>query len=292
MSDNDPLNSSEFLATEQATGLIQDSLELLQQLSNRSGILEVSRENINWILYLDKGQLQYGSMSVQSLEELMYHLRYLGCQEAVEALKTAKSLEKTQHSLIEMSLDSIIHWLGRQEFLTAKQVSQVTEQLSREALEPLCWLQDGQYNWQESDSTEPLVSMEPRPQLATLVAEFRDRAVSWQSLRDKISSPYQRPYFFNQRAIDTLSNPLVAKLSKLMRGFSIHQLATIIKQDEIKLARLLYPYIERGEIFLREPKSTWAQLPNLPKQAKPSQPEGQQNISSGYSEPQKTIKIA
>jgi len=281
--------SSEFLATQQASGEIHNSFQLFKELSNRSGVLEISRENINWIVYLEQGQLQYASMSVQSVEELTYHLQCLGCKAAVEALKTAKSLENTRNSLEGMSLDSILHWLSRQEFLNAEEVSKVTEQVSREALEPLFWLKDGQYTWQESDSTEPLVSIQPRLQLATLMADFQSRLESWQKLLDKISSPYQRPYFFNNRTVDSEANPLIAKLSKLMRGFSIHQLAKIIKQDEIKLAQILYPHIKSGEIFLREPKSFWAQLPKLPQLPKK---EEKTNVSSRPSTHQKTIKIA
>ncbi|AFZ45450.1 response regulator receiver protein [Halothece sp. PCC 7418] len=289
MSDHELSNSSEFLATEQVTGQIHDSFQLLKDLSNRSGVLEVFRGDVNWIIYLKRGQIQFASMSVQSLEELDYHLHYLGCKKAREGLRTAKSVETTQHSLADMPLDSIIHWLGREEFLNAKQISQVTEKLSREALEPLLWLQEGEYSWQESESTEPLISIVPHPQLATLIEEFRDRLASWQKLVDKIGSPHQRPYFFNQRAVDSASNPNIAKLSKLMRGYSIHQLAIYIKQDEIKLARMLYPYIGRGEIFLREPKSAWRQLPTLPKLVKP---ETQNQISSRASAYEKTIKIA
>lgn len=289
MTESLTFTSSGLLTTQQASGEIHNSFQLFKELSNRSGVLEVSREHINWIVYLERGQLQYASMSVQSLEDLTCHLQYLGYRRAVEVLKTAKSLEHTQHSLEEMSLDSILHWLSRQEFLNAEEVSKVTEQVSREALEPLFWLKDGYYTWQESDSTEPLVSIRPRPQLATLIGEFQSRLEAWQKLLDKISSPYQRPYFFNNRTVDSEASPLIAKLSKLMRGFSIHQLAKIIKQDEIKLAQILYPYIKRGEIFLREPKSSWGQLPKLPKLLKK---EPQNNISSRPSTHQKIIKIA
>ena len=289
MNKSNTVDMSEFLATPKVNGEIDQPFKLLRTLSSQSGVLEVVREDISWIIYLERGQLQYASMSVQSLEELTYHLQYLGCKAAVEALKTAKSLENSRNSLEEMSLDSILHWLSRQEFLNAEEVSKVTEQVSREALEPLFWLKDGHYSWQESDSTEPLVSILPRPQLATLITEFQGRLESWQKMRDKISSPYQRPYFFNHRAIDSQANPLIIKLSKLMRGFSIHQLAKIIKQDEIKLAQLLYPHIQSGEILLRDPQSLRAQLPKLPKLP---QKEAQNSISSRPNTNQKTVKIA
>lgn len=290
------LNSSEFLTAQQASGQFYDAFKLLTELSNRSGVLEVSQEQVHWTIYLQQGQLQYASMSVQALEELRYHLHSLGCKKAMEAVKAAKAVENNQYSLEEMSLDSVIYWLNQQDFLNTKQVSQLSERISKEALEPLLWLSEGYYSWEESESTEPLVSIVPRPELTALIEEFRDRLQHWQKLRDRMSSPYQRPYFFNHRAAESLSNPLLAKLSKLMRGVSIHQLASIIKQDEIKLARILYPHLQSGEIFLREPKSPWNRLPSIPKSAKPQQsnytPEQTGNTDSHASTSQKTIKIA
>lgn len=288
------LNSSEFLTAQQASGQFYDSFKLLTELSNRSGVLEVTKEQVHWTIYLQNGQLQYALMSVQALEELIYHLRYLGYKDAAEAVKAAKAVENHQYSLDDMSLDSVIYWLNQQGFLDSKQVSQVSKRVSTEALEPLLWLTDGYYSWEESESTEPLVSIIPGPKLTTLIEEFHNRLQHWQKLSDKISSPYQRPYFFNQRVAENLSNPLLAKLSKLMRGFSIHQLATIIKQDEIKLARIFYPYLQSGDIFLREPKSPWNRLPQLPKL--PEQETLNQTpetiSSSSPSVAQKTIKIA
>lgn len=289
---DDTANTSGFLTAQQASGQFHDPFQLLTELSNRSGILEVTQEQVNWTIYLQNGQLQYASMSPQALEELTYHLRYLGFKQAAEAVKAAKAVETHQYSLEDMSLDSVIYWLSRQEFLTAQQVSQVGERVSREALEPLLWLREGHYNWEESQSTEPLVSIVPRPKLTTLIEEFRNRRQHWQKLADKINSPYQRPYFFNQRAAESLSNPLLAKLSKLMRGFSIHQLASIIKQDEIKLARILYPHLQSGDIFLREPKSPWNRLPQLPKLSKQDPQTHTSNISSRSGVDQKLIKIA
>jgi len=293
---DESLNSSEFLTAQQASGKFYDAFKLLTELSNRSGVLEVSQEQVNWTIYLQQGQLQYASMSVQGLEELRYHLHYLGCKKAIEAMKAAKAVENHQYSLEEMSLDSVIYWLNQQEFLDKNQVSQLSQRISQEALEPLLWLSDGYYRWEESESTEPLVSIIPHPKLADLIEEFRNRLQHWQKLLDQISSPYQRPYFFNQRTAESLSNPVIAKLAKLMRGVSIHQLAAMIKQDEIKLARILYPHIQSGDIFLREAKSPWNRLPSIPKSAKPEQANdaAQQtgNTRSHSSVSQKTVKIA
>lgn len=293
MNEDNTLDTSDFLAAPKVSGQSNQPFKLLKNLSNHSGVLEVFREDLNWILYLEKGQVQYAAMSTQGIEELTYHLRYLGYKKAVEAVKTAKSLENVKYSLEEMSPESIIHWLNREEFLNAKQASQVTEKISREALEPFLWLQNAHYSWQESNSTEPLISILPSPKLDTLVEEFYERLQFWQKLRDKISSPYQRPYFFNQTAAKSQSNPLIAKLSKLMRGFSIHQLALIVKQDEIKLAQLLYPQIASGEILLREPKTPWHKVPELPRLPKKTKPQASEtNASSRVDVPQKTVKIA
>lgn len=279
---------SELLASQQATGKFSDPFKFLTDLGNSSGVLEVYQEKLHWTIYLQKGQLQYASLSAQSLEELNYHLRYLGYKAAADALKAAKAVENNQYSLQEMPLDSVIYWLRKKAFLGSNQVSKVAEQVSREALEPLLWVKDGDYHWEESESTEPIAAIMPHPKLTTLLEEFRNRLEHWQKIIDRISSPYQRPYLFNN-AGDDVSNPMLAKLSKFMRGFSIHQLAAITKQDEIKLARMLYPSIQNGDIFLREAKSPWDNLPKVPKLKKP---EKQNNTDARTKVNQKTYKIA
>ena len=46
-----------------------------------------------------------------------------------------------------------------------------------------------------------------------------------------------------------------------MKGFSLRHLAVIMNQDEIQLAKSLYPYILKGGIILHEPDPPFDQLP-------------------------------
>ena len=46
-----------------------------------------------------------------------------------------------------------------------------------------------------------------------------------------------------------------------MKGFSLRHLAVIMNQDELQLARSLYPYIQSGAILLHEPDPPFDKLP-------------------------------
>lgn len=155
--------------------------------------------------------------------------------------------------------------------------------MSHEALESFFWLNDATFHWEEQPYLT--LSISNPPQLTDLVKQQRDRLQFWQDIRDQVQSPYQRPYLFNQRILENPSHQLLAKISKLMRGLSLHEIALLMKQDKVKLAKRLYPYFKNGVVLLREPKPPWNQLPNLPKSS--------QNLQKG-SEPTKEnrLKIA
>lgn len=246
-----------------------DPVKLLKTISNRegNGLLEIYQQDIHWKIYLEETRIKYASLSLQSLDELKYHLRYLGCNNAIEAMNAAKALEDNNQTAI----DRIIDWLYNKGFLNANQRSQVSERVTREALEPLSWLSDVTYQWYNNTSQEPAVSINKGIEIQTIASQLQTRLQSWQQFLDEIQSPYQRPYFFSAGTKQNLNNSVLVKLGKLMRGLSLHQLASIIKQDEIKLARLLYPYIQNGDIFVRDPKPPWNQLPNIPSLATSSQ---------------------
>mgnify|MGYP006432262311 CR=1 FL=1 len=241
---------------------LRDPFQILTNLSQlpTSGLLTVFRGDVYWEITITNRQLMAAVLSIQSLDNLYYHLQRLGYKQTAAVVKRANSPD---NPLNQMSIKSAIHWLQQQNFLNADQVSQVMYQISREALEPFFWLNDANFYWEEQP---PLtLSISNPPQLRDLVKQERDRLQSWQDVRDQVQSPYQRPYLFNQRILENPSHQFLAKISKLMRGLSLHEIALIIKQDEIKLAKRLYPYLEDGVILLREPKPPWNQLLNLPK---------------------------
>lgn len=270
----------------------QEPFQLLVSLSDSrsSGILRVYGEKNSWIIYFDQGKLLYSSLSCQSLEELRFHLRTLGCKEAVEALKAGQAISiDGEHKLEEMPLDRVINWLNQRGFLNAQQTLQLAQLISKEALEPLFWQREATYCWEKETSQPIAITIQTPLDISTLKEEFNQNLQKWQKFLDEIESPYQRPYFFNHRASESASNTLLGKLSKYMRGYSIHQLAKIIKQDDLKFARMLYPSLQSGEICLREPKSPWDSLPKIPRL---STPKPQKTVDSTEVVSQKTYKIA
>lgn len=265
--------------------------KLLLEFSNRksSGLLEITYREVHWKLFFENGNLNYASMSAQTLESLSYHLRTLDYKKALEALKVATANEKNKQKLELASLDLITSWLRQKQSLNPDQVSAVARRITREAIEPLFWLTEIQSNWEEINPEAPAVSIVPPLDIPALVEEFLRRLQSWQKLLDQINSPYQRPYFFKTPTEDNISNPKLLKLAKLMRGFSIRQLASIVKQDEIKFAQLLYPSLKSGEIFLRKPEAKFDQLPAIPRLP---QPEPAKQTNSDPATKIQSVKIA
>lgn len=261
---------------------LRDPFQILTNLSQlpTSGRLTVFRGDIYWEIDITNRQLMAAVISIQSLENLYYHLQTLGYKQAATVVKKANS---SDDPLNKMPIKGAIHWLQQQNFLNADQVSQVIDQMSHEALESFFWLNDATFHWEEQPYLT--LSISNPPQLTDLVKQQRDRLQFWQDIRDQVQSPYQRPYLFNQRILENPSHQLLAKISKLMRGLSLHEIALLMKQDKVKLAKRLYPYFKNGVVLLREPKPPWNQLPNLPKSS--------QNLQKG-SEPTKEnrLKIA
>ena len=265
--------------------VLRDPFQFLANLSQLpgSGKLTVFRGDIRWEIYVANRQLQAAFLSVQSLESLYYNLQSLNYKNAAVAVK--KAIQSPDYSLSTLSIDQAISWLKQQNNLNHEQVSQITQKISEEAIEPFFWLNSGRFQWEEISSTPITGFIAHPPQLADVVKQERDRVQSWQELLAQIQSPYQRPYLFNSHIVENSSHQFLVKLSQLMRGFSIHQIALILKKDEINLAKRLYPYIESGEIILREAKSPWNQLPNLPKLP-------QAQLNSDQNKKQKRFKIA
>ena len=263
---------------------------LLLDFSNRrsSGILEIYYGNLNWKLFLEQGNLKYALMSVQNVECLNYHLRALDYKQAGEALKGIMADNRNKQKLASVAIDVIVSWLSQKQALSSEQVSTLTKRLTQEAIEPLFWLTNFNSNWEEINPETPSIAISSPFDLSSLIQECSDRVQSWQQFLDQINSPYQRPYFFKTPSQENNINPKLLKISKLMRGFSIHQLAILIKQDELKLAQMLYPHIKSGDIFLRKPENNFEQLPVIPKIA--SSPTATSNNSAQRKT--KQIKIA
>ncbi|AVH73901.1 response regulator [Nostoc sp. 'Lobaria pulmonaria (5183) cyanobiont'] len=251
-------------------------LSLLRQLSNcfDSTCLQVFSNSVSWSIYLEQGKITYATHSVEPFDRLERHLRRLSQQIPLLTnevrVQVRLMFELDSHSqLIKDDTNSSSHppeyqaisWLVSQQHLHSTQAAMLVQELVKEVIESFLLIQEGTY-----ELTEPVDRM---PKICRLdVEKVLDRCQvklqNWQAFVPKISSPYQRPYLLINNKFDNQDLPdLQPDLTNCMKGFSLCHLAAILNQDEIQLARNLYPYILKGAIILHEPDPPFDKLPKL-----------------------------
>ena len=251
-------------------------LSLLRQLSNCSDstCLQVLSNSVSWSIYLEQGKITYATHSVEPFDRLERHLRRLNQQIPLLTnevrVQVRLMFELDLHSqLIKDDTNSRSHppeyqaisWLVSQQHLHSTQAAVLVQELVKEVIESFLLIQEGTY-----ELTEPVDRM---PKICRLDVEkvldrCQVRLQNWQAFVPKISSPYQRPYLLINTKFDNQDLPdLQPDLTNWMKGFSLCHLAAILNQDEIQLARNLYPYILKGAIILHEPDPPFDKLPKL-----------------------------
>jgi twitching motility two-component system response regulator PilG len=250
-------------------------VELLTNLSgsNANGRLQISNGQVVWNIYFEQGQIQCAANSVQQLMiTLDHHLRLLGFQDAAAAAKSIPNSE-VETNLQDTSwleggrIIPSINWLVLREHLDRTQAEQIFASLSEEAIETLLWIKEGQHKWQKNQSL-PQHALAARVtfqniDLPLLVQKLEKRIKVWESFGTSITSPYQCPYLTNPQKLTTSSAAILLKLAKFLKGLSFRQLALILNQDELKVAQLLHPYIQSGEITIRQPPEPFNRLPHI-----------------------------
>ncbi|MEM9007597.1 MAG: response regulator, partial [Cyanobacteria bacterium P01_F01_bin.86] len=136
--------------------------------------------------------------------------------------------------------------------------------VSKEALESLFWLRNARHAWIEQE-----VKQTELASFAAIITQLEQRLKNWVSLGPTITSPYQRPYCPDRSKLTQpvpngqLNESLLTLLAQLMKGNSIHQLALFLKQDSLKVAYLLKPYIQQQYFVLQPPSAPYDKLPNI-----------------------------
>lgn len=240
-------------------------VQTLQEIADKhvDGCLQIFKNDVAWRIYFQDGHLQCASSSFQSLSTLGYHFRCLGikdCAKVTQRLSESGVITRAEDWFQAESRNLVVDWFREQGFLSSIQAIQILENLTKEAIEAFLWLAEGHFQWSQGEASDiPRVNLE----LEDLLKHFQDRLQKWQRLESLIKSPHQRPYLFSQIS-DKTSPPDLVKLSKLLRGMSIRQLALILNQDELEFAKLLYPFIKRGDVLLRDPPKSYLNLPTIP----------------------------
>jgi two-component system, chemotaxis family, response regulator PixG len=251
-------------------------LSLLRQLSNCSDstYLQVLSNSVHWFIYLEQGKISYATHSVEPFDRLERHLRRLSHQipllSSEVRVQVRLMFEPDLHSqLIEDDRNSrncppeyqAISWLVSQQYLHSTQAAVLVQELVKEVIESFLLIKEGTYELAKPLDRMPKIS---RLDVEKVLERCQLKLQNWQAFIPQISSPYQRPYLLvnSKLEIQDLSN-IHPDLTNWMKGFSLCHLATIFNQDEIQLARNLYPYILQGTIILHEPDPPYDRLPRI-----------------------------
>ena len=258
---------------------ILNPVEILTNLANSqaSGVLQVSNSRAQWNVYLEQGQIKCAANSVQQLMVVLdYHLRCLGLQNAAAAAKSipASSAEyqnPEDNWLTGGRIIPSINWLVWRQHLNPQEAQQIFASLSKEAIETFLWLKEGDRQWFKNSSL-PQHALAARVtfenlELLPIIQGAQQRIHEWQKFSAAIRSPYQCPYLANPQSLTKSSPPVLLKIAKFLKGLSFRQLALILNQDELRIAQLLHPHINSGDLTIREPPEPFALLPHIPSNA-------------------------
>ncbi|MUL37054.1 response regulator [Gloeocapsopsis dulcis] len=238
-------------------------LSLLAHLcsSYDSACLKVTSNTVSWLIYVEQGKIIYASQSVDPLDRLDCYLRRFSYHTATlnSEIRTKLRLMFDEESTLHPEYQAIC-WLVDNQYLNQAQVAALIEYVVKEVIESFLLIKEGTYEINENSSSLPseLCHLE----LQDIVKHCQKKIQAWQSLAPHIWSPYQRPYLCHQPGTkEQLSPEVQHKLSTILKGFSIRHLAVLLNQDELQLARSLYPYIKLGNIILQDPQPPFEQLP-------------------------------
>ncbi|MEB3338414.1 MAG: response regulator [Leptolyngbyaceae bacterium] len=245
-------------------------ISLLAQLTNSaaSGYLQISSGSALWSVYLENGKLTYASHSIDPFDRLDLHLRRLSAQISTLTKEVRAQVRQlfeptAQERLSKHHTDyQAICWLVDQRHLNPVEAAGLIEGLVKEVMESFLLITEGNYEFIDQLDDLPKFC---RLDLAMIVEFCRKRLQGWQSLGPQICSPYQRPYLVSEsQSQQKMAPELQKKLMVVLKGLSFRHLATLLNQDEIKLAKGLQPYVLNGTILLREPSPPFDQLPKVP----------------------------
>ncbi len=245
---------------------LQTSQLIDQYLQNsQKGYLRINTDSVTWFVYIDHDKLLYITHSIDPVDRLDCHLRGLSRRipEITQGVRAQVRLS------LELQLDlgtyprqdyQGIDLLIQDSTLSAESAQSLILSMSQEALESLLMVQESSYTFVP---TEQILTIAQPLDFDALFRECTQRIQAWQSLAPHVFSPYQRPYLFSQSRSPKLTSERQQRLGKLLKGFSFRQLAIMLNQDELKLAKSLYPLILEKAVLLREPQAPYSDLPNF-----------------------------
>lgn len=250
--------------------------------SKDTGCLLITGESVSWRVYLEQGKIKYADCSIQLMSQLKYYLLHHGWKATSAALKDLPPLYlKTQAKLEKNPLGLNLYkqsllWLLNEKHLDRAQFAQIIEDVTQDSLEHCFWLTEGTFSCDREQTIPTWITEEIGDSISLdipdLVNFLNQKLIKWQNCAADLFSPHQRPYLLDFRDIDkssslgVLSHKAFSELAELMRrGLSFRQLSIFLNKDELHIAQILSPYIDRKVIHLRSPQSPLDRLPTIPK---------------------------
>lgn len=253
--------------------LAENPLNFLKKVigsSSDKGCLQVAfQKGIDWQIYIENEKLLSATSTLQTVQTVQMYLQSCG-PTAKEALNYIKSLSITDKkaatlmqdqkfkSLLDLGTYSKLHWA-----------------LSKDAYESMLWVPTAQCVFWKISLLPDGLQVDPGSDdtfsLSNLTRYYQERLKVWQTLTSTFNSPHQRLYIFDYHNVmhtavedGKISAQVYETLKRLLRGLSLRRISLLLKQDELKVAKFLQPYIEAGAIVLRDPESPLDQCPKLP----------------------------
>ncbi|MEO0349609.1 MAG: response regulator [Cyanobacteria bacterium P01_A01_bin.15] len=244
-------------------------------VSPRNGRVHIVGKDIEWCFDIIDGQVLFAAHSLQYLATLETILPDLGYEALLPFYWRLTELDLFRRQIDYFGLEAL-NWtskvvgaLVQYNTINLDQAEKILAKLTEDAAEALLGLEAATVSW-FAFPEEHWYSKTDGLSLISLIDSLTERLQGWQPLCDRISSPHQRPYcdtpsdLYQSVPQGMLSREMLAALARLMQGSSIRQLALAVRQDELKLAQLLYPYIEHRMIKLWSPIQPLDRLPWLP----------------------------
>ncbi len=241
---------------------------LLQELSQSEvdGYLQVNHNSINWFIYFSQGKITYASHSLDPFHRLERHLRRLSTKvrtlsrEDIAQVRVKSEL-KEPIDLFERPDYKEIFGLVEENKIKEQDAVELIKKIIQEVLFSFLLLPKINYHFIYDYDGLPRFCL---LQVEKILEECIQEIQAWHNLNSKIWSPHQRPYLFHNPSSKYQFPPeKQEQLSKILKGFSFHELASLLNQDELRLARKFENLIQEGIIFLRPPQRPFDQLPNL-----------------------------
>ncbi|MEM7795875.1 MAG: response regulator [Cyanobacteria bacterium P01_C01_bin.118] len=243
--------------------------------SGQAGRVHITSNGVEWCLDILDGKLLFAAHSLQYLNTLETTLPSLGYEAVLPIYWRLTQLDIYKRQIDHIGLTSlnwtskIVGALIQYNVLSLERAEKILVKLAEDATESLLGLEQATLVWHPLPKELWHFKTQGRD-ITSLVKHISEIRRSWQPLCDLICSPHQRPYcespdeLYQPTPQGLLSQPMLESLARLMQGASIRQLAQALKQDEVKLAQLLYPYIKHRTIKLWPPLQPLDRLPWLP----------------------------